>query len=369
MSEMTTVEYSKYIESTIAENQEKFIEQFEKSLLGKCCLALWKMTGALSTIRAQREDYVAAIYGMKMRQCLMALEQRGRTLMFHKKNHSLPPKVRTHRDELAVAAIIKDEERYIREWIEFHLIQGVQRFYLLDNGCSDHTEEILKPYIESGTVEFIPYPGKQAQIFGYCDLVHRLKKAAKWVAFIDADEYLFAADGSDLKGFLAEYEEYPGLAVNWVVFGPGGNEKRPEGLIIENYRETFANRNHEMNCRVKLIVQPAQVHCFLTAHTALFKKAKPAVNEMKKPINGTSMLTSYGGATTRTNSIERIRLNHYWTKSLEDLNEKCRKGRPDPSADLLVADVLKRIEGENITDESILQFLPELKERMARDGE
>lgn len=364
MSERMPSEYSEYIENLIAENQKQFIKQFEDSLLGRCYLSFWKMTGALSDFRSRREEYVARIYGLKMRQYIKVQELRGRTMMFHIKNHSLPPKVRIHRDELAIAGIIKDEERYIKEWIEFHLLQGVQRFYLLDNGCTDRTEEILKPYIESGTVEFIPYPGRQAQIFGYCDLVHRLKKAAKWVAFIDVDEYLFAADGSDLKAFLAEYEKYPALAVNWVLYGPGGHEKRPEGLIMENYTETFANRNHEMNLRVKLIVQPAQVCCFRTPHTALFKKARPAVNEKKKPMNGTSMLSNYGGATTRANSIEKIRINHYWTKSLEDLNEKCRKGRSDSSIDLLVADVLRRIEGETIIDTSILQFLPEMKERM-----
>ena len=40
---------------------------------------------------------------------------------------------------------IKDEARYIPEWIEFHLIQGYDHFILYDNGSTDKVFEIAKP--------------------------------------------------------------------------------------------------------------------------------------------------------------------------------------------------------------------------------
>jgi hypothetical protein len=33
--------------------------------------------------------------------------------------------------------------------------------------------------------------------------------------------------GTDLKAFLAEFEEYPAIGVNWVMFGSNGRQKRP----------------------------------------------------------------------------------------------------------------------------------------------
>ena len=34
---------------------------------------------------------------------------------------------------------------------------------------------------------------------------------------------------------LVEYEEWPAVGVNWAMFGTSGHEKKPEGLVIENY--------------------------------------------------------------------------------------------------------------------------------------
>ena len=53
--------------------------------------------------------------------------------------------------EIAVAAIFYNEAQYIKEWIEFHLMVGVDRLFLYDNGSSDHFQSILKPYIDRTT--------------------------------------------------------------------------------------------------------------------------------------------------------------------------------------------------------------------------
>jgi hypothetical protein len=33
--------------------------------------------------------------------------------------------------------------------------------------------------------------------------------------------------GTDLKSFLAEYQQYPAIGINWISFGPNGRQKRP----------------------------------------------------------------------------------------------------------------------------------------------
>ena len=55
---------------------------------------------------------------------------------------------------LAVCAIAKNEGPYFQEWIEWHRKQGVEKFYIYDNESTDCTKEVLKPYIESGLVEY-----------------------------------------------------------------------------------------------------------------------------------------------------------------------------------------------------------------------
>ena len=56
---------------------------------------------------------------------------------------------------LSVACIIKNEGPYIREWIDFHIAAGVDRFFIFDNESDDDTYNTLMTYIDSGKVIYI----------------------------------------------------------------------------------------------------------------------------------------------------------------------------------------------------------------------
>ena len=54
---------------------------------------------------------------------------------------------------LSVGAIFRDEARYLPEWLEFHLCQGVEHFFLYDHhSSSDAHMPVLDPYIAAGLV-------------------------------------------------------------------------------------------------------------------------------------------------------------------------------------------------------------------------
>ena len=59
---------------------------------------------------------------------------------------------------LSVAAIMKNEKPYLKEWLEYHLLQGVEHFYLCDNGSTDGTDAYLEPYVAKGVITYIPLP-------------------------------------------------------------------------------------------------------------------------------------------------------------------------------------------------------------------
>ncbi|MBQ3442569.1 MAG: glycosyltransferase family 92 protein [Selenomonadaceae bacterium] len=50
--------------------------------------------------------------------------------------------------DLAVVAIFKDEARYLREWLDYHLAAGVEHFYLYNNDSSDDYATVLAPYVK-----------------------------------------------------------------------------------------------------------------------------------------------------------------------------------------------------------------------------
>ena len=66
----------------------------------------------------------------------------ARNAGFWAAERGLRPEAAGARDEppehyLAVCAIYRDEASYMQEWIEFHRLVGVERFYLYDNNSVD----------------------------------------------------------------------------------------------------------------------------------------------------------------------------------------------------------------------------------------
>ena len=155
---------------------------------------------------------------------------------------------------LSVCAIYRDEAPYIREWIEFHRVVGVERFFLYDNLSKDDHLSVLAPYVESGIVRLHDWPMEgRAQVPAYEHCVREHGAESRWIAFIDLDEFLFSPTGRPLPEILAEYERWPAVGVNWAVFGPSGHERKPPGLVIENYDRRVANTT------IKSIADPAHV--------------------------------------------------------------------------------------------------------------
>lgn len=54
------------------------------------------------------------------------------------------------RVDLAICAIAKNEGRYIREWLSYHYLVGVRRFFIYDNGSSDDMVEEIFPMASLG---------------------------------------------------------------------------------------------------------------------------------------------------------------------------------------------------------------------------
>jgi len=51
---------------------------------------------------------------------------------------------------VSVIAIFKNETMNLKMWLEHYLWQGVDHFFLIDNGSTDDPHKILQPYIDRG---------------------------------------------------------------------------------------------------------------------------------------------------------------------------------------------------------------------------
>src|ERR1700719_2869450 len=53
---------------------------------------------------------------------------------------------------VALCCRIRDEARYLEEWLEFYLAAGVKHFFFYEKLSQDNYSAVLKPYINRGLV-------------------------------------------------------------------------------------------------------------------------------------------------------------------------------------------------------------------------
>ncbi|EKX54372.1 hypothetical protein GUITHDRAFT_58574, partial [Guillardia theta CCMP2712] len=136
-----------------------------------------------------------------------------------------------------LCCIIRDEARYLEEWIEYSRMIGVNHFFLYDHGSKDDTREILARYVEEGIVtvhnwSFPGYPQREAHT--HC--THRYGHLTSWLGLMDVDEFLVPVRSDSIDWLLSYFEhDLVVLRFSAMMFGTSGHEEMPQGLVVENY--------------------------------------------------------------------------------------------------------------------------------------
>ena len=260
------------------------------------------------------------------------------------------------RYELTACMKFKNAARYLPEWIEFHRLVGFEHFYLYNNNSTDNYSDALATYRKDKIVTLYewPYTPASPKADEHCIANHQHE--ARWIAFLDDDEFLFPSRRESVLKILRKYQGYPALAVHWFMFGSSGHVSRPDGLVLENY----LLRGDGVNPIVKSIVNPRRVRSWASPHHWRYKNGHIACDE-----NGWPVTTSQSIPAT----ANLLRINHYWSKSLEDGENKIARG----AADHFGIDKPRSMEVwhefdrllNKVEDREILRFVPELKRRLS----
>lgn len=228
-------------------------------------------------------------------------------------------------NEIALVLIVKNESRYIGEWLEYHYRIGVDKFYIYNNDSEDRAEllKILDPWIQAGVVDFEDASGKYRQMPVYNDAIERHRFDCRYMGFIDTDEFIYIKNGKTLPEFLNDHFSHDihvaGLGINWKLFGSSGKQNYEPIDVIERFTMRAAD-NYQHHRVIKSIVNPRRVVQFELAHSATYMLSSLCDNEQHVPVT-----ICY----SEEKSMESIQCNHYFTKSVEEYLKKILKGRAD----------------------------------------
>lgn len=256
---------------------------------------------------------------------------------------------------LSVAAIVKNETAYIAEWIEYHLLVGVQKFFIYDNESTDNLREFLEPYIKEDIVEYTLFHGKRQQVIAYNDIIQRYKYRTFWLAFIDIDEFLVPMEAETISEFLHDFEDVPGIEINQILYGSSGHQTKTEGLVMERFKD-HSLPDILTNRGVKSIVNPRYVCYMPTAHVAEYFGGEYSVNTHKKKNKEPSL--------NRPALHDKIRRNHYACKSFEEFAARIDFGRASSPGKLSIKEFYNRDHNEIKNDPIMDKYVQAVKSRL-----
>jgi hypothetical protein len=235
---------------------------------------------------------------------------------------------------LAIVTVVKNEARDILEWLSVHRMLGADRFLVFDDGSDDGLQELLQPWISAGLLEILA-AGQRSQLENLRLGLRRLRWSADWVAFLDADEFLWSPAEDSLLGGLNKMGTASSIFVPWQLFGSNGHSDHPRGRgVLETYTaclpyedaigsRTLSKRRQLSRARRgdvvtgdplqgKLIVNPRRVFRVSGLHQVILWVGSTQLEDGAK--------WTYGAHLSYCPRL--LMINHYWSKSIADLRRK-----------------------------------------------
>lgn len=218
------------------------------------------------------------------------------------------PKRRDHpQGYVALCLAGRDIAVDLPEWINWHHLLGVDRFYVFDLGTRKPMNKTLQPLIDDGLVEYhYSAPGVVDRGQAHDGCLSEMKHRHAWLGFIDANEYIMIRNRTlDLPALLKGYETYGALAMSFVVFGTEGNKRRKKEGVLQAFQSCLPPDTTESE-RTKLLVNTRYTDRVMQDINAFeFHRGKYAVDETLAPLLRPS----------HPHVSQKIALHHYQLES------------------------------------------------------
>ena len=190
---------------------------------------------------------------------------------------------------LSIIAMFKNESYIIEQWIQHYLLEGVNHFYLIDNGSTDNYESKIVKYNNKITLIKDSYrqQKKNQNLLKNKYFLNKIKNESKWVIICDIDEYIFHTNNNNkISDFLINNEQYSRIWLPWKLFGAS-----KESDIIPNIVNDLVYRKNDI----------------ITNHNG-FGKSIIKCNDL---IQLETHFSSVNGNTLKLNLSSELHCNHY----------------------------------------------------------
>ena len=224
-------------------------------------------------------------------------------------------------DKVIIVMIVKNEMRYLREFVDYHLGLGFDQIVIGDNNDVDgeRYDDLLADLISEDKVKIINLRGLQGFQKKFYNVIKEHVKY-EWAAFIDADEFITFSEtgkkifGNNIKNFLSSRSYVTAYKLNWRLYGDNGNVEYEDRPVVERFPEPLGEKvtfhyKFPENYHVKSILHWSEpVHFTDNPH---------GVNECENYYTPAGAKVP-GGPFCDLLEYSILYVRHYYTKSLQE---------------------------------------------------
>ena len=221
------------------------------------------------------------------------------------------------RTKVAVCAIVRNENRYLREWIEWHKGLGVEKFFIYDNGHGndENPRDVIGDDPQVVIMDWRDRNGNtQCEAYDECYREHGNEFA--WIGFIDLDE--FVRSKMPLPDVLNTIEADV-VAFSWRMMTDNGLVHYDDRPVQERFTQPAEDLKPETQF-VKSFVRSGIEG--LSFDRDPHMPHRPAL-EVVNPNGGKAPQCSVG-----TGSREVAWIDHHFTKTAEEFAQKVNRSWP-----------------------------------------
>lgn len=210
--------------------------------------------------------------------------------------------------------LIKDENKYLSEWLSWYQKLGFHHLFIYDNGMIENASDLTNTLDENirNLVTVIEWKDtyNNIQEDAYNHFLKTYGKQCKWCLFVDSDEFLrFTNHAENVNDFLKDYEDYTEVWGYLEEYNANGLETYEDKPVRERFTQKFDEYEQYY---WKNFIQVNRIDKF-TRHYAVYDETK--------------------GRCYRNENINKdlFVIEHYYTKSWQEWKEKILfRGACDP---------------------------------------
>ena len=165
---------------------------------------------------------------------------------FSNKYNNYNFKENTTNNNICICSIGKNENLYVREFVEYYFKLGIDKIFIYDNNNvnGEKFETVIDDFIKNNFVEIIDVRGlssMQIPIYNYC--YRKYNNLYDWIGFLDFDEFLFIENNKTMKNYIYDekFNKCQMVFFNWIMYNDNDLVNYKNKSLLERFTKPILN--------------------------------------------------------------------------------------------------------------------------------